>query len=99
MSRTCPSGRISSRTWSRRASAIWPFIPTTKASIFAQDFFRGSPNVLADLLPEFEFLSPVLRVIDVAAVAEGQEVRVVMDGERDMALGFLCDPSAGQCKP
>jgi pyruvate,water dikinase len=73
--------------------------PDDEGSIFAQDFFHGSPNALADLLPEFEFLSHVLRVIDVAAVSEGQEVRVVMDGERDMALGFLCDPSSGQCQP
>lgn len=72
--------------------------PDEAGSVFALDFFRGSPNALAELLPEFEFLSHVLRVIDVAAVADGQEVRVVMDAERDMALGFLCDPSAGQCK-
>jgi hypothetical protein len=73
--------------------------PDEEGAVFAQDFFRSSPNALADLLPEYEFLSPVLRVIDVPAVAEGREVRVIMDGERDMALGFLCDPAAGQCKP
>ncbi len=73
--------------------------PDEEGAVFAQDFFRSSPNALASILPEYEFLSGVLRVIDVPAVAEGQEVRVVMDGERDMALAFLCDPSAGQCRP
>jgi hypothetical protein len=73
--------------------------PDEEGAIFAQDFFRASPNALADLLPEYEYLSPVLRVIDVPAVAEGQEIRVVMDGERDMALGFLCDQASGQGRP
>jgi pyruvate,water dikinase len=72
--------------------------PDEEGAVFAQDFFRASPNALADLLPEYEHLSSVLRVIDVPAVAEGQEIRVVMDGERDMALGFLCDPATGQCR-
>jgi hypothetical protein len=71
--------------------------PDEEGVVFAQDFFRSSPSSLSALLPEYDFLSGVLRVIDVPAVAEGQEVRVVMDGERDMALAFLCDPSAGQC--
>ena len=73
--------------------------PDDEGSLFAQEFFQASPNALAELLPEFEFLSPVLRVIDVPTVADGQEIRVVMDGERDMALGFLCDPASGPCKP
>jgi len=72
--------------------------PDEKAVVFASDFFRESPNSLAGLLPEYEFLSPIVRVIDVPAVTGGLEVRVVMDGEREFALGYLCDPSEVQCR-
>jgi hypothetical protein len=72
--------------------------PDEEGAIFAHDFFRGASNALADVLPEYEFLSQVVRVIDVPAATEGLEVRVIMDGEREMALGFLCDPAEGQCQ-
>ena len=59
--------------------------------IFNEEFFQRSPNVLATLLPEFAHLEEVIRVIDVAEVADGRELHVVMDGEKDEALGFLAD--------
>ncbi len=60
--------------------------------IFAHDFFGKSANALSKYLPEYAYLSPVLRVIDVPEATGGLEVRVVMDGDREAALGFLYDP-------
>ena len=46
--------------------------------------------------PNTDILSPVVRVIDVPAATGGLEVRVIMDGDRETALGFLCDPAKGR---
>jgi hypothetical protein len=72
--------------------------PDDDDALFAADFFRGSPNVLADLLPEYDFLSDIIRVIDVPRTTDGLEVRIVMDADAERALGFLCDPAEGQCR-
>jgi pyruvate,water dikinase len=59
--------------------------------VFNEEFFRRSPNRLGALLPEFAHLEEVIRVIDVAEVADGRELHVIMDGEKDEALAFLAD--------
>jgi len=71
--------------------------PEEEGVIFARDFFKNSPNSLADILPEYEHLSDVVKVIDVPSVAPGCEVNVVMDAEGEMGLGFLVDqePDSG----
>ena len=66
--------------------------PDEPGNIFAEDYFRKSPNSLADLVPEYEHLSEVVRVIDVPAVSGGLEMCVVMDGDGEKALGFLAEP-------
>jgi hypothetical protein len=75
-----------------RYLALYPDEP---GNIFAESFFLKSPNALAGLLPEYEDLSEVVRVIDVPAVTGGLEVCVVMDGEGERALGFLAEPKCG----
>jgi len=69
-----------------RYLALYPDEP---GNIFARDFFRNSANILAELLPEYEFLSSVLHVIDVPAVTGGAELQVVMNADSEFALGFL----------
>ena len=59
--------------------------------IFNEGFFRGAPNRLTKYLPEYSALNKVVRVIDVAEVHEGCELQVMMDGEKDQALGFLTE--------
>jgi hypothetical protein len=66
--------------------------PDEEGIIFNEDFFRRSPNVLATLLPEYAYLEHVVRVIDVPQATGGCELQVIMDGERDQALGFLSEP-------
>jgi hypothetical protein len=66
--------------------------PDEDGVIFAQDFLQGSPNSLALLLPEYEYLSNVIHVIDIPTVANGSEVVVVMDAESENALGYLSEP-------
>jgi hypothetical protein len=72
-----------------RYLALYPDEP---GNIFAWEFFRNSANVLPELLPEYEFLAPVLRVIDVPAVTGGATLQVVMNADSELALGFLTEP-------
>jgi pyruvate, water dikinase len=65
--------------------------PDEEGNLFNETFFQGSVNCLAELLPEFAALAQVVRVIDIERVAPGCELNVLMDGEKDRALGFLLD--------
>lgn len=66
--------------------------PDEEDVVFAHEFFKNSPNSLVDLLPEYNYLGNVIKVIDVPAVTNGCEANVVMDGENEMALGYLVEP-------
>ena len=68
-----------------------PLYPDRENTIFNEAFLMGSPSSLADLLPDFAYLEDVIRVISIEAAAPGCEMMVIMDGEKDEALGFLTD--------
>jgi pyruvate, water dikinase len=70
--------------------------PDEEGIVFSEAFFRDSPNALPNLLPEYEHLSNVLRVIDVPAAAGGKELCVIMDAESDQGLGFLVEPGTNR---
>ena len=65
--------------------------PGQSGVVFNWRFFRESPNVLADLLPDAAEYAGIVRVIDVPAVAQGRLLDVVMDDEESKALGYLRD--------
>ena len=65
--------------------------PDDEGNIFNEAFFKGSPNMLPTLLPEYESLKHVVRVIDVPQASGGCELNVLMNGEKDQALGFLAE--------
>jgi hypothetical protein len=66
--------------------ALFPEDPNVT---FNCPFFDHAPNVLADLLPEDADLADVIHVIDVPACCDDRLLEIVMDGERDEALGYL----------
>jgi pyruvate,water dikinase len=70
-----------------------PLYPDDPDVVFAEGFFSGSANQLTELLPEFEALAEVVRVIDVRRSADGQVLKVLMNGELDQAVGCLGTPS------
>ena len=63
--------------------------PDEEGNIFNEEFFQKSPNVLTQLLPEYTRLDRCVRVIDVEQIAPWCEMNIVMDGDKDRALGFL----------
>jgi len=65
--------------------------PDEEGVVFANEFFKNSPNSLADFLPEYEYLSGVIKVINIPFVTHGCELNIVMDAENEMALGFLSE--------
>ncbi|MCE1229066.1 MAG: PEP/pyruvate-binding domain-containing protein [Firmicutes bacterium] len=68
--------------------------PDEEGNPFNEEFLQNSPNALTRFLPEFTRLDRCVRLIDVEEVAPGCELDVVMDGEKDRALGFLRDKRA-----
>jgi pyruvate,water dikinase len=71
-----------------------PLYPDDPGSLFREEFFRGSPNILARVLPEFAGLEDTLRVIDVPEATGGRVLRVLMNADLDEAVGLLVDPQA-----
>lgn len=58
-------------------------------SHFNWSFFRESPSQLAQFLPEDADLDPYLRVIDTSAISGSHRLNILMDGDHDIAIGYL----------
>jgi hypothetical protein len=52
-------------------------------------FFADAPNALAELLPGDAPLAAILKVIDLAALPGDRRLQVLMNGQRDEAVGYL----------
>jgi hypothetical protein len=63
--------------------------PGQGETVFNWSFFRESPNMLADLLPDCAQYADCIRVVDVPRATHGQLIEVIMDGENGQALGYL----------
>ena len=66
-----------------------PVYPNDDTTNFNAGFFKESPNVLRDLLPDFSSFEDIVRVIDVPAVAKGAHVQVVADSQTRSVVCFL----------
>jgi len=69
-----------------------PLYPDEKDVVFQDEFLRGSPNLLATLLPEYAHLEKCVRVIDVPAVTAGRILRVLLNADLDEAVAILDEP-------
>lgn len=70
-----------------------PLYPDDKGIIFNEKFLRGSNNILKEILPEYEYLSDVIKVIDVPESADGHTLKVLMNADLDEAVGFISIPT------
>ena len=66
-----------------------PIIPGEDGAMLNYEFITKSPNVLIGLLPDGAACAPYVRVIDVPAVSGGRYLEIVMNGERERAVGYL----------
>jgi hypothetical protein len=72
-------------------SEIYPLalFPGQGDTIFRWGFFRQSPSVLPELLPDDARHGDYVRVIDVPVVAQGRLLEVIMDGDSSRAVAYL----------
>jgi pyruvate,water dikinase len=69
-----------------------PLFPDDPDIAFQERFLRESPNILADVAPEFADLEGTVRVIDVPRSTAGLVLRVLLNADQDRAVGFLGSP-------
>ncbi len=76
-----------------------PLYPDDRGVLFQEEFFRTAPNILADLLPEFAYLSDVLRLIDVPRSSGGRVLHILMNADLDEAVGIFAAPEGTEEVP
>ncbi len=71
-----------------------PLYPDDPGIIFNERFFAESKNILTDLIPEFEYIRDIVKVIDVGASTGGLILKVLMNSDQEQAVGILSSPSS-----
>lgn len=71
-----------------------PLYPDDPGVIFNERFLKGSPSLLPEILPEFEYLSDTLRLIDIPRITNGMVLQVLMNADLDEAIGLLVPPKS-----
>jgi pyruvate,water dikinase len=71
-----------------------PLYPDDAGIQFNERFLTGSPNKLADFCPECSGLADALKVIDVLEATDGKVLRVVMNADLGLAVGYFSVPEA-----
>ena len=70
-----------------------PLYPDDANIIYNERFLTGTENILAKLLPQWEYLKDVVKVIDVMKASQGRVLKIVMNAELEEAIGYLESPS------
>lgn len=76
-----------------------PLYPDEPDVVFNERFLLKSKNILGELIPEFEPLNHVVRVIDVPQNSDGKILRVLMNADLEEAVAILADPSSRVSMP
>lgn len=71
-----------------------PLYPDDEGIKFNEHFLNTSPNILGKILPEYDYLSDVIRVVDIPAVTDGSVLKILMNADLDEAVAFLAKPSS-----
>ena len=66
-----------------------PIYPDQPGVTFHEGFFRCSENSLGKILPEYSYLSDVVKVIDVPAANFGRTLAIHMNSNLEQAIAFL----------
>ncbi len=71
-----------------------PLYPDDAGIQFNERFLLESPNKLAEHCPECAAVAHALRVIDIPEATGGKVLRVLMNADRELAVGFFAPPEA-----
>jgi hypothetical protein len=66
-----------------------PLYPDRKENIFKEEFFLNAPNLLGELIPEYEQYSNVVHIIRISDVEDNKFLSIYMDGESCQAVAVL----------
>jgi len=70
-----------------------PLYPDDAKITFNEMFLKNSTNILKELLPEFDYLSDTVKVIDVNKRTDGKILKILLNSDLDEALAYLTAPS------
>ncbi len=68
--------------------------PDDEGIEFNERFLTRSPNILADIAPEFAHLADTIRLIDIPKCTDGLVLQVLMNAELGEAVAVLTDPTS-----
>ncbi len=71
-----------------------PLYPDDPGAMFNERFLLEAPNKLAEHCPECSGVADALRVIDIPEATGGKVLRVLMNADREVAVGFFAAPEA-----
>lgn len=70
-----------------------PIYPDDENVIFRESFFLENKNLLPELLPDFENLQDVVKVINIPESTRGLIFKVLMNADTDEAIGIIAEPT------
>ncbi|HEY3384252.1 MAG TPA: PEP/pyruvate-binding domain-containing protein [Vicinamibacterales bacterium] len=76
-----------------------PLFPGDDGEMLNEMFLRRSPNIMAELVPEYAHLAQTVRVVDVSKATEGLILQVLMNADLDEAVAFFAPPTLAQGAP
>ncbi len=70
-----------------------PLYPDDPGIIFNESFFNISKNIFPEIVPEYDQLEGIVKVIDVVASTGGMILKILMNSEQEQAIGIFSLPS------
>jgi predicted nucleotidyltransferase len=71
-----------------------PLYPDESGIIYNEHLLTKSKNIMGDILPDYAYLSNVIRVVDVPGSTNGQNLLILMNAESEEAIAVLAEPIA-----
>jgi len=68
-----------------------PLYPDDYGIIFNSEFLMSSNNIMKEILPDYENMETVIRVIDIQNASGGQVLQILMSAEKNQAIALLSD--------
>jgi len=71
-----------------------PLYPEDKDILYNELFFTSSDNMLPEILPEYEYLEDVIRVIDIPKRTGGDILKILLNADLGEALAYFTEPAS-----
>jgi pyruvate, water dikinase len=68
-----------------------PLYAGDSGTFFKEQLLLSAPNILVRLFPEFEFLTDVIRVIEVAELVSGHTLQILMNADQQQAVAIFTE--------